>query len=149
VWRDKEFSIYFHGKWAQGCWPKEWADNGILADITFLELFPVVISVHIWGIHLKNKRIMFNVDNQAVVAIINKKSSKSNRVMTLVRNLVLLSLQYNIMLKAEHIPSKINSIADALSRSEFFGNLEILKFFENFELFKGILVLILVIFCIS
>jgi hypothetical protein len=84
-----------------------------------------------------------------VVAIINKKSSKSNRVMTLVRNLVLLSLQYNIMLKAEHIPSKINSIADALSRSEFFGNLEILKFFENFELFKGILVLILVIFCIS
>jgi hypothetical protein len=46
---------------------KEWADNGILADITFLELFPVVISVHIWGIHLKNKRIIFNVDNQAVV----------------------------------------------------------------------------------
>jgi hypothetical protein len=55
--------------------------------------------VHIWGIHLKNKRIIFNVDNQAVVAIINNKSSKSNRVMTLVRNLILLSLQYNIMLK--------------------------------------------------
>ena len=71
--------------------------------------------MHIWGIHLKNKRIIFNVDNQPVVAIINKKSSKSNRVMTLVRNLVLLSLQYNIMLKAEHIPGKINSIADALS----------------------------------
>jgi hypothetical protein len=30
---------------------KEWADNGILADITFLELFPAVISVHIWEIH--------------------------------------------------------------------------------------------------
>jgi hypothetical protein len=117
--RDKGFGIYFQGKWAQGCWPKEWADNGILADITFLELFPVVISVHIWGIHLKNKRIIFNVDNQAVVAIINKKSSKSNRVMTLVRNLVSLSLQYNIMLKAEHIPGKINSIADALSRSDW------------------------------
>jgi hypothetical protein len=57
--RDKGFGIYFQGKWAQGCWPKEWANNGILADITFLELFPVVISVHIWGIHLKNKK-----DNQ-------------------------------------------------------------------------------------
>jgi hypothetical protein len=34
-WRDKGFGIYFQGKWAQGCWPKEWADNGILADITF------------------------------------------------------------------------------------------------------------------
>ena len=65
---------------------KEWADNGILADITFLGLFPVIISVYIWGIHLKNKRIIFNVDNQAVVAIINKKSSKSNRVMTLVKS---------------------------------------------------------------
>jgi hypothetical protein len=29
--RDKGFSIYFQGKWAQGCWPKEWADNGILS----------------------------------------------------------------------------------------------------------------------
>jgi hypothetical protein len=28
--------------------------------------------VHIWGIHLKNKQIIFNVDNQAVVAIIIK-----------------------------------------------------------------------------
>jgi hypothetical protein len=35
------------------------------------------------------------------------------------------------MLKAEHIPSKINSIADALSRSEFFGNFEILKCIEK------------------
>ena len=51
-----------------------------------LELFPVVISVHIWGIHLKNKQIIFNVDNQAVVAIINKKPSKSKRVMTLVKS---------------------------------------------------------------
>jgi hypothetical protein len=33
--RDKGFGIYFQGKWARGCWPKEWADNGILADITF------------------------------------------------------------------------------------------------------------------
>jgi hypothetical protein len=33
--RDKGFGIYFQGKWAQGRWPKEWADNGILADITF------------------------------------------------------------------------------------------------------------------
>jgi hypothetical protein len=31
-----------------------------------LELFPVVISVHIWGIHLKSKQIIFNVDNQAI-----------------------------------------------------------------------------------
>jgi hypothetical protein len=84
--RDKGFGIYFQGKWAQVCWPTIMGGQRDPVDITFLELFPVVISVHIWGIHLENKRIIFNVDNQAVVAIVNKKSLKSNRVMTLVKS---------------------------------------------------------------
>jgi hypothetical protein len=43
------FGIYFQGKWAQKCWPKEWEEMGILKDITFLELFPVVVALCIWG----------------------------------------------------------------------------------------------------
>jgi hypothetical protein len=39
----------------------------------------------------------------SVAIIINKKSSKSPRVMTLVRKLVLACLDYNILLKAEDI----------------------------------------------
>ena len=61
---------------------------GILKDITFLELFPVVVALCIWGEHLKIKKIIFNIDNQSVVHIINKKSSKYVRVMSLVRHLV-------------------------------------------------------------
>lgn len=68
--------------------------------------------------HFKIKKIIFNVDNQSVVTIINKKSSKSTRVMSLVRNLVLSTLRYNIMLKAVHIPG-INVIVDSLSRSDW------------------------------
>ena len=117
--QNKGFGIYFQGKWAQSCWPKEWAEHDLLKDITYLELFPVVISLHIWGVHLKNKRILFYVDNQAVVTIINKRTSKSNRVMSLMRNLVFSTLKYNIVLKAEHIPGKINTIADSLSRCDF------------------------------
>lgn len=117
--QNKGFGIYFQGKWAQSCWPKEWAEHDLLKDITYLELFPVVISLHIWGVHLKNKRIIFYVDNQAVVTIINKRTSKSNRVMSLMRNLVFSTLKYNIVLKAEHIPGKINTIADSLSRCDF------------------------------
>jgi hypothetical protein len=41
--------VYFQGKWAQKCWPKEWEEMGILKDITFLELFPVVVALCIWG----------------------------------------------------------------------------------------------------
>jgi hypothetical protein len=43
------FGIYFQGRWAQANWPNEWAENGTLADITFLELFPVVVAISIWG----------------------------------------------------------------------------------------------------
>ena len=55
------------GKWAQGPWSEEWADNGTLKDITFLEIFPVVLSFYIWGDSLQNeKKIIFNIDNQSV-----------------------------------------------------------------------------------
>ena len=39
--------------------------------------------------------------------------------MSLVRKLVLSSLKYNVMIRAEHIPGKKNNIADALSRSDW------------------------------
>jgi hypothetical protein len=48
--KSQGFGIYFQGKWAQGCWPKEWADNGFLADITF---FRIISSCH-FGAHLGN-----------------------------------------------------------------------------------------------
>jgi hypothetical protein len=93
---DRGFGIYFNGKWAQTCWPSDWLKNGILQEITFLELFPVVVDIHLWGHQLENKKLMFNIDNKAVVTILNKKSSKSPRVMNLVRKLVLITLKYNI-----------------------------------------------------
>ena len=55
----------------------------------------------------------------SVVIIINKKSSKSPRVMTLVRKLVLACLDYSILLKTEHISGHLNCLADSLSRSNF------------------------------
>ena len=47
--QNRVFGIYFQGKWAQKCWPKLWEEMGILKDITFLELFPVVVALCIWG----------------------------------------------------------------------------------------------------
>lgn len=113
------FGIVFENRWAQATWPESWKLDATLKDITFLELFPVVVAIEIWGQDLRNKKILFHVDNESVVTIINKKSSKSTRVMTLVRKLVLSCLQFNILLKAEHIPGRNNSLADSLSRSNF------------------------------
>ena len=82
----------------------------------FLELFPVVVAIQLWRDQLKNKKVLFHIDNQSVVTILNKKSSKSCRVMSLVRKLVSVSLMYNILIKGQHIIGKLNCIADAFSR---------------------------------
>lgn len=69
-----------------------------------------------WGQALANKSIRFHSDNIAVVEIINKISSKDTSVMYLVRRLVLACLRHNILFQAEHIPGKINTLPDLLSR---------------------------------
>jgi hypothetical protein len=71
LWLQEPLIIYiypekfFQGKWAQKGWPKDWIKMGILKDITFLELFPVVVALCIWGEQLKNKKIIFSIDNQS------------------------------------------------------------------------------------
>ena len=87
--------------------------------MTFLELFPVVVAISVWGPLLANKKILFHNDNQAVVQIINKKSSKSPQIMALVRKFVLDTLHFNIIFRAEYIDNKINAIADSISRCQW------------------------------
>ena len=93
--------------------------SGTLTDITFLELFPVVIALNIWGESLRNIIFLFHIDNRANVSIINKRSSRSPRVISHVRKLVFACLKFNILIKAEHIPGNLNSLADSLSRCDF------------------------------
>ena len=69
--KQRGFGIHVQGRWAQANWPNECAENGTLADITFLELFPVVVAISIWGLHLRNKKLTFNIDNKSVVYINN------------------------------------------------------------------------------
>ena len=116
---DLGFGAYFVGKWAQGAWPQSWVDKGITADITVLELFPLLVSLHTWGDELRNKKIVFRVDNIAVVHIINTMTSKSDRVMTVLRALTLRCLHLNVVVKARHISGCSNQICDALSRFQF------------------------------
>lgn len=109
------FGIYFAGKWACAAWPADWHDSGRTRDITVLELFPIVVSLYLWGPELRNKKIMFHCDNAAVVYAINTMTSKSDNVMILLRALTLKCLQLNVVAKAKHIPGKSN-ITDSLSR---------------------------------
>jgi len=106
------FGAIMNTKWFYGEWPVAMKEY----NITFKELFPIVLAVEIWGSSFKNRCVLFHSDNYAVVHIINKQTSKDTLIMKLVRRLVVASMKFNILMKAEHIPGHFNILADLLSR---------------------------------
>lgn len=112
------FGALFQCKWTCGIWPDSWHNSGLTDDITVLELFPILVSLVIWGRQLQNKKILFLCDNQAVVYILNSMTSKSDRVMVLVRALTMECLKHNLVIRGSHIFGVNNKLCDMLSRSQ-------------------------------
>ena len=110
---------YFNGHWAFCQWPSEWLGSDIIRDITFLELVPIVMAYFIWGVQLSNKKLLLHIDNMALVSIINKQTSKSDRVMSFLRTFVSLVMKYNIIVHGKHISTFSNGAADSISRMQW------------------------------
>ena len=79
-------------------------------------MLPIVISVSIWASELANKCILFHTDNQGLVEVINRKTTKDRKLLVLPREFVLQCLKHNILFRAIHVPGVLNVKADALSR---------------------------------
>ena len=90
----------FWVQWLCGTWPDDWKGY----DITFLELYPIVLSSILWGSRFSNHTIEFHTDNLALVSIINKCSSRKTHIMSLVRVLVQSMLHFNFVFYAIYIP---------------------------------------------
>ena len=74
---------------------------------------------HVWGEAWANKNVwVFFTDNEIFVPIMNNQASREPHVMALLRSLVLACLRFNITFAARHIPGRINTLADKLSRSQ-------------------------------
>ena len=56
-------------------------------------------------------------DNEAVVTIVNKGTTKDTECMHLVECLAFIKAKFNVDLVASHIKGKLNTLADALSRN--------------------------------
>ena len=106
------YGAVYNTEWFFGTWPKSWLKYNIMV----LELYPIVAAVAVWGYKWKNKKICFFTDNEALVAVINKQSSRERHAMTLLRKLVLYCLKSNIYFIAKHVPGSNNVLADKLSR---------------------------------
>ena len=89
---------YCHGHWIYWSWPNEW-ETSVFKAMPFLELVQILLAIHLWGEKcFVNKKNIMLIDNSALVSIVNWQSSKSKRVMMLIRRMVLLLLKYNIMI---------------------------------------------------
>lgn len=111
------YGAYYHPHWFQGKWlPQHCISSTPDMSIAWQELFPIYLACALWGPLWCNRHVRFSCDNQAVVSIINTKSSKIARIMDLLRAITLSTLKYNFTLTAVHVAGVQNGIADSLSR---------------------------------
>ena len=111
------FGGYLAGQWFQGRWlPKQNINKKSGISIVWQELYPIYLACRLWGAQWTTKRIVFFCDNESVVHILNQKTSKSQKIMDLLRPIVLCTLENNFTFTAKHVRGLDNSIADSLSR---------------------------------
>ncbi|XP_052062798.1 uncharacterized protein LOC127702580 isoform X1 [Mytilus californianus] len=108
------YGALFGSQWFLGKWDTKWQKQ----NIAFLELYPIVLAVEIWGHRFENQCIYFHTDNIALASVINKQTSKDALIMFLIRRLVLHCLRNNVNFKAKQIYGSKNVLADALSRQQ-------------------------------
>ena len=109
---------YFSGQRIHFSWPETLIESYILKNIAFLEFVAVVLALAVWGNRFQNKKIKFNIDNLALVEILNSQTSKSKRVMNLMGPFVLYTMQNNIIFHVQHVLGKVNCISDSISRQQ-------------------------------
>lgn len=108
------YAAMFGSKWFQAAWPSAWVN----VHINVKEFVPIVIALQVWGQQWSNSRLQFFCDNQAVVEVFNRSSSKDPLMLALLRYLMLFSLRFKLIFTATHLPGRPNVIADHLSRSQ-------------------------------
>ena len=78
--------------------------------------FPVVVAAHVWGSQWSRQLVLFRSDNEAVVHLLNLRTSRTPSLMQPLRSLLLSSACYSFLFLRRHIPGVNNLIAEALLR---------------------------------
>lgn len=110
------FGIYFQGHWLNGSWPSHLSDR----SIQWKELYPIALACLLWGPLWRGKKLLFHCDNQSVVDVWAKGSSRDPLLMHLVRSIFFCAASHQFSVLVSHIRGTDNSIADALSRFQMF-----------------------------
>ena len=114
------------GSWGCGaiwkdCWFQlAWNDDNAYQqeNIATKELLPIVIAAAIWGPHWQGNVVSCECDNQAVVAVLTRRTCRDHNLMHLLRCLFFFEAHFQFSLLATHIPGSSNDLADDLSRDK-------------------------------
>jgi len=107
------FGAFFNGAWF--CSTLNACQVPVRLSIAFKELYAIMATLSAWDPSLCGKRLMFHCDNETIVMIIQKGSSKCSHIMALLRYMFFVCANNCIEISAVHIPGSQNCIADALS----------------------------------
>ena len=109
-------SYVYQKYYMAAAWPKQLMNTS--PSICLLEAIPLGCAFVTLGFIMSDSYILVKTDNEALVSILNKKSSKCPRIQQVIRLITTQCLKYNIKFKVEHIRSRQNIDCDLLSRSQ-------------------------------
>ena len=109
------FGAYFNSTWFRGDWQPH--QRLPLRSIQWQELFAIVAAASTWGHLWSGLRIHFHCDNLPIVQAWARQSAKHPDLMRLLQTLFLVAAQHSFTIRLSHLPGRLNSIADALSRN--------------------------------
>lgn len=98
--------------WIQEHYPDSWKSY----HISVLEIYPIYVLIKLFAKKIVNADLTFHCDNEAVVTVINKQTSKNPYLLKIIRLVVLEQLKHNFTLQCVHIPGLRNILADRISR---------------------------------
>ena len=113
----KGFGGHYKSHWFHGVWD----DDFLIQEdpsIEFLELYAVTISILLWSKEHKNQRIVLFCDNESMVFMLNRQSSRCRNCLVLIRLITLQCLVNNVRIYTKHVRTFLNDRADALSRNK-------------------------------
>ena len=116
---------YWGSKWFQLAWSSTSCPEE--TNIATKELVPIVIAAAMWGRCWSGQVVCCRCDNSAVVAVLNRRTSRDSELMHLLRCLIFFEAKFSFRMVSAHIAGSQNTLADDLSRDNLSGFLQAVK----------------------
>jgi hypothetical protein len=102
-------------------------------QMTWCELFAVYAALFTYRSVLRDCSVLFLVDNETDVHVLNRQATRARRLSGLLRAIFAIAVDRNLCLAARHRPGTENVLADFLSRPELHASEDTLAAWRHFS----------------